>query len=66
MKVINTKESFVYTKWYAKSLNMNHNSPIYIRVFEDMQFKDIREESIREFFTKPFIIDSKSDKMALK
>ena len=66
LKVINTKESFVYTKWYAKSLNMNQNSPIYIRVFEDMQFKDIREESIREFFTKPFIIDSKSDRMGYR
>lgn len=45
---------------------MNQNSPIYIRVFEDMQFKDIREESIREFFTKPFIIDSKSDRMGYR
>ena len=31
-----------------------------------MQFKDIREESIREFFTKPFIIDSKSDRMGYR
>lgn len=66
LKEINTKKSFVYTKWYAKGLNINNNFPVDIRVFEDMQFKNIKEESIKEFFTKPFIIDSKSDRMGYR
>lgn len=66
LKTINKKESFVYTKWYAKGLNIKHDSNIYIRVFEDMQFKNIKEESIKEFFNEPFIIDSKSDRMGYR
>lgn len=66
IKVLNKKESFVYTKWYVKNFIINENSPIYIRVFEDMQFKNIKEESIKDFFSKPFIIDSKSDRMGYR
>ena len=66
IKVLNKGESFVYTKWYAKNFIINENYPTYIRVFEDMQFKNIKEESIKDFFSKPFIIDSKSDRMGYR
>lgn len=63
---ISKKEKFVHTKWYVKSYLIQNNSCENIRVFEDMQFKNMKEESVREFFEKPFIIGSRSDRMGYR
>lgn len=59
-------EEFIYTKWYVKNLIVQNSEYTTIRVFEDRQFSRASEESIDEFFKKPFVIDGKSDRMGYR
>lgn len=66
LKELNKKESFVAAKWYVKNSIINNFDAAVIRVFKDRQFKNIKEESIHEFFNSYFSIDTKSDRMGYR
>lgn len=60
------KDDFVSTNWYVKNYGIKHSEKAVIRVFEDRQFNKISEESIDEFFSSEFNIDTKSDRMGYR
>lgn len=61
-----TKESLVFTSWYANIYKNQSSEAAVIRVFEDRQFNYFSKESIDTFFNAPFSIDSKSDRMGYR
>ncbi|MBV4421298.1 biotin-dependent carboxyltransferase family protein [Clostridium tyrobutyricum] len=66
LKQINENGSFTSAKWYVKNpVNIDDNVTN-IRVFEDRQFKDVKEESLDKFFNSSFSIDVKSDRMGYR
>lgn len=66
IKVHKKNESFVFTSWYAHNYKREASDSTVIRVFEDRQFNNVREESVDKFFNTSFSIDSKSDRMGYR
>ncbi|WP_291718858.1 biotin-dependent carboxyltransferase family protein [Clostridium sp.] len=58
--------SFTAPGWYVKNSFPDGSDAVVIRVFEDRQFDCVKEESIRDFFSLPFSIDSRSDRMGYR
>ncbi|WP_455796095.1 5-oxoprolinase subunit C family protein [Clostridium butyricum] len=63
---IKSKKAFSYPKWYIKEAIFKNLEVNEIRVLEDRQFKDVSRESVEEFFSSEFIVDSKSDRMGYR
>lgn len=66
VKSFNGNATFVLSSWHLKSfIDINPENTV-IRVFEDRNIKDFKEESIEKFFSTKFTVSSKSDRMGYK
>ena len=62
----NGKDSFVFSRWHPSNIRKQSSETVTIRVFEDRQFDNVSNKSIKEFFNSSFSIDSKSDRMGYR
>lgn len=66
LKKIGGNKNFTAAKWYVRNFDINNSDGVVIRVFEDKQFNNLKEDSVKKFFNSWFSIDNRSDRMGYR